>query len=167
MNTRLFVGILVVAVCSAAAAADKVEGFANLTGGDTLQMRFTSGGCFHFYTYDLMFTGGPKPGVSVAAVRLELDSPSPRANYRDAERRELGNLSLSESDLAGLDTLLRFYRTNGVGGCTTHNGIKISQIRNGKVIATENFVDASCNVCDGRVKGVLSIDSLVQRLKKQ
>lgn len=170
MNTPRFLAVLVLAVlCSLAVAfaAGKIDGFAGFAMGDKLQMRFTSGGCFHFYTYDLTFTRIPKPSVSVAAVRLELDGPGPRASYRDAERRELGNLPLSDSDLAGLDTLLAFYRSNSVGGCTTYDGIKISQIHDGKVIATENFVDASCKLCDGMVKGAVSVDSLVQRLAKK
>jgi hypothetical protein len=170
MHRSRFIPILVSAILSSlagASAADKIDGFAKLTSGDTLHTRFTSGGCFHFYTYDLTFTRTPKPTVSVVAVRLELDGPDPRGGYRDAERRELGKVPLSESDLAGLDALLAFYRTNSAGGCTTYDGIKISQIHNGKVIATEQFIDASCKVCAGKVKGVLSIDSFVQRLPKR
>jgi hypothetical protein len=159
--------LAILSLLAAASAAEKLDGFVKLTSADTLQMRYTSGGCFHFYTYELTFARTPNPNVSVVAVRLELDGPDPGARYRDAERRELGQLPLSKSDLAELDTLLGFYRTNRIGGCTTCDQIRISRIHDGKVIATEHFVDASCAVCDGRVKGALSIDSLVQRLPKR
>src|SRR5258708_39581293 len=119
MDTPRFIPFLVLAIlCSlaGASASDEVDGFAKLTSGDALQMRFTSGGCFHFYTYDLTFTRTNKPTVSVVAVRLELDGPDPRPNYPDAERRERGPLPPSDSDLAGLDTLFAFYRTNNTRG---------------------------------------------------
>ncbi len=168
MYTPRFILILVLAILSSlgtAYAAEKINGFAQLAPGDTLQIRFTSRGCFHSYSYDLTFTRTPEPSVSVAAVRLALEGPEPRPKYRDAERRERGHLPLSESDFAGLDTLLGFYRTNSLAGCTTHDEIKISEIRDGKVIATEKFKDASCRAHD--VKGVLLIDALVQRLSKK
>ena len=48
-----------------ASAADQVDGFSNLPSGDTLQMRFTSEGCFHAYAYDLTFTRTPRSNVTV------------------------------------------------------------------------------------------------------
>jgi hypothetical protein len=76
-------------------------------------------------------------------------------------RRELGSVSLSQADLDGLDALLKFYRTNSLTGCTTKDKISISHVRAGKVIATEDFVDASCR--SRRVKGVLTIPALLAR----
>src|SRR5262245_30419635 len=93
MRTSRFISLALLAglyPLAEASASDKIDGLARLSSGDTLQIRFTSSGCFHFFTYDLTFSRAPKPTVSVAAVRLELDSPEPRARYHDAERRELG-----------------------------------------------------------------------------
>jgi len=120
-------------------------------------MRFTSGGCFHFYTYDLTFT---RTNASVTAVELEWVNS--KAAYRDARKREIGKLELSETDLTGLDTLLTFYRTNMAARCTTRNKIRISQMRLGKVIAAEEFEDASCKA--QTVKEILTIPLLVRRL---
>lgn len=144
-------------------AADKADGFSKLPPGDALKMRFTSEGCFHFYTYDLTFTRNATATASVTLIMLEWVGTGD--TYRDAERSELGKLPLSDTDLAGLDSLLAFYRTNSSAGCTTKDSIKISQIRNGKVIATEKFKDASCGADD--IKGVLSIRSLVRRLPEK
>jgi len=146
-------------------SAYKIDTFSKLPPGDILQIRYTSGGCFHFFTYDLAFTRTNGPAVSVEAIRLELDGPDPGAKYRDAERRELGRLSLSNEELAGLDLLLRFYRTNTVSGCTTYDGIQISQVHDGKVIATEKFVDSSC--ATRYVNGLVSIQSITQRLPRR
>jgi hypothetical protein len=166
MRTLRFITPLVSAIlCSLVhvSATDKIDGFTKLAAGDTLQMRFTSGGCFHFYTYDVTFTRKAKPTASVAAVRQEWVGAG--TGYRDAERQELGELRLSKSDLSGLDALLAFYRSNTNRGCTTEDSIKISQIRDGKVIATEEFTDASCRAHD--VKGVLTIPSLARRLPER
>lgn len=158
--TMLASGIL----CSLAQSpvANTVDGFSKLAFGDTLQMRFTSKGCFHSYTYDVTFTRKVKPTASVTAVTLEWVGPG--ATYRDGKRRELGTLSLTESDLAGLDALLAFYRSNTNRNCTTKDSIKITWVRDGKVIATEEFTDPSCDADD--LKGVLTIPSLAQRLPK-
>ncbi|MEI2725941.1 MAG: hypothetical protein V9H26_21225 [Verrucomicrobiota bacterium] len=140
MRTSRFIPILFAAFLSSlvhSSAADGIDGFTKLTSGDTLQVRFTSEGCFHFYTDVLTFTS---TNGSVAVV--------------------MGNLGkeLTVKELAGLDILLAFYRTNTFDRCTTRNEITISQIRGGKVIATEQFKDASCRA--RKVKDVLTIEAL-------
>jgi hypothetical protein len=148
MNTSPFIPLLFSAFLSSlvhSSPPERIDGFAKLTLGDTLQVRFTSGGCFHFYTYDLTFT---RTNASVAV-----------------ERRDFGKLELTDVDLAGLDTLLTFYRTNTFGGCTTEDEITISQIRDGKVIATEQLKDASCRA--SKVKDVLTIKSVARRLSQK
>jgi hypothetical protein len=143
-------------------AADRVDGFTHLPPGDTLQMRFTSEGCFHFYTDELTFTRTNQPAVSVTAIKFELDSSG--KNYHEAGHRNLDTLTLSPTDLAGLDTLLAYYRTNQAGRCTTADNIRISQIHDGKTVTTERFTDASCEA--ESAKGVLTIESLIHRLPK-
>jgi len=163
MRTSVFFAMLVSAVlCSLAqlSAGEKIDGFTNLAAGDTLLIRFTSGGCFHFYTYEVTFTGKVRPTAAVVGVRLEWVAAG--TGYRDSERQELGELHLSESDVSGLEALLAFYRSNTNRSCSTEDSIKISQIRDGKVMATEEFTDASCRAYN--VKGVLTIPSLARRL---
>lgn len=146
-------------------AGDQIGGFVGLASGDRLEVRFTSEGCFHFYACDLTFTRTGHAAVSIAAVQPRWEGAG--KTYRYSERSELSRLSLSETDLKGLDALLSFYRTNTISGCTTRNSIKISQIHDGTAIATEKFTDASCSVEDGSVKGVLSIDALIRRVLKE
>ena len=144
MHTSRFIPLLFAGLLSSlvhSSAAVRIDGFAKLAPGDTLNVRFTSGGCFHLYTYVLTFT---------------------RTNgSATVERLKQGKLELTDSDLARLDTLVTFYRTNTLGNCTTHDKITISQTRNGKVIATEDFKDDSCRV--QQVKDVLTIRSRARR----
>src|SRR5258708_18081272 len=123
MDTPRFIPFLVLAIlCSlaGASASDEVDGFAKLTSGDALQMRFTSGGCFHFYTYDLTFTRTNKPTVSVVAVRVELDSPDPPGNYPDSGGRELFPLPPYDSHLVRVGIFFALLRTHQNSGCTGH-----------------------------------------------
>jgi len=148
MNTPQFIPLLFSAFFSSlvhSSPPERIDGFANLTLGDTLQVRFTSGGCFHFYTYELTFT---RTNSSVAV-----------------ERRDFGKIELTDVDIAGLDTLLTFYRTNTLGGCTTEDEITVLQIRDGKVIATEQLKDASCRA--SKVKDVLTIESVARRFSQK
>jgi hypothetical protein len=148
MHTTRFFPLLFAAFLTSlvhCSAADRIDGFAKLASADTLQVRFTSGGCFHFYTYILTFT---RTNTLVAV-----------------ERPDRGKLELADMDLAGLDTLLTFYRTNTAGGCTTQDKITISQVRDGTVIATEQLKDDSCRAYG--VKGVLTIKSLARRFPEK
>ena len=140
--------------------AGKVETFSQLRAGESLRIRFTSGGCFHFYTYDLTFEVTDGARVSVTSVELDW-SQADRA-YHDGTKANLGELSLSSADLAGLDALLAFYRTTSGGGCTKKDKIEICQLRDGHVIAREEFADGSCAA--SKVSGVLTIPALAHRL---
>jgi hypothetical protein len=151
-----------ISLMTKASAADQIDGFTKLPSGNTLQMRFTSGGCFHFYILDLTFTSSPRPAATVFDIVLEPAETGKGTGLREAGREKRGKLSLSKNDLAGLDNLLAFYRTNTAAGCTTHNGIEISQVRDGKIVASEKFQDNSCGA--RRINGVLTIGALEQRL---
>lgn len=147
MTSRSLIAWIIpaLALCLVAAnspEADKVATFSALPTTDTLQVRLNSSGCFHYYTYDFTFQRGATNHASVASLLTE-----PRAfgnKRRDKSRKELGRVSLSEEDLKGLDASLEYYRSKPTGGCTTVVRVSISQVRNGRILATENFVDGSC-----------------------
>jgi len=143
----------------AASAAEKLTPFAKLPATDELQVRFASSGCFHSTTHEFTFRRGATSTVAVASVKAEWSD----AKHKD--REELGQVALSDSDLKGLDELLRFYRSNPRGGCTTIDRITISRVRNGKTLATEEFTDGSCSTY--QLKGVTTLSEIVRRLEKR
>jgi hypothetical protein len=160
MHLPRLIFILILTIV-ATPAKSSGSGFARLLPGDMLQVRFASEGCFHACSYELKFTRTNRPTVTITSVEWDTTANADRDGAR------LGTLPLSGRDLAGLDALMAFYRTNTITGCTTKNSIKVSQIHDGKALATEKLTDASCNIEDGRVKGVLSIESLIQRVVKE
>ncbi|MDR3159826.1 MAG: hypothetical protein LBU11_12675 [Zoogloeaceae bacterium] len=153
MNTRHLIRLVFVltATCSFhAQAADKVTTFADLPKDDQLEIRFSSGGCFHRVAYELTFRRATETTVSITQTR--------------GNRVELGQLTLSMADVDGLDELVRFYRSVSSGNCTTSDSIIISQRHNGKIVATEKYTDNTC--ATNNMEGITAIPALVQRLRK-
>jgi len=165
MRTRHFISFVLIMAghCLCAHAADKIATFSSLPTSDSLEVRFTSGGCFHFYTYDFVFRHGAKSSVSVASVTLQWSEK--KKQYSEKSREKLGQVHLTDADLKGLDELLRFYRSQPGGGCTTVDTITVSQSRDGKTIATEQFVDGSCRT--HTKNSFTTLPEIARRLEKK
>ena len=157
------VALAVGCVSVGASAADKMDTFSKLPATDILQVRFVSRGCFHFSTHELTFRRGATSTVAVVSVLQEWSDATKQLS--DVKREELGHVTLTDSDLKGLDELLRFYRSSPWGGCTTTDTITISQVRDGKTIATEQFTDSSCSTY--QMKDVTTLAEVVRRLEKK
>ena len=139
----------------ATAAADKVDTFSELPVSDTLRVRFVSNGCFHSSVHELVLGGGAPRTVAVFALAGQRTGAK-----NSVPQEDLGQVNLTDSDLKGLDSLLRFYRSGADGGCTTVDTIEIAQIRGGKTIATERFTDRSCSTY-GR-EGVTTFSDVIR-----
>jgi hypothetical protein len=74
-------------------------------------------------------------------------------------------MEVPNEDVKGLDRLLAFYRSKPPGGCTTVDHMTIQQRRDGKVIAEEQFTDASCS--SGEKHDLTSIHHLIQQAKSE
>ena len=165
MRTPAFISLFlfVLGACTPSVNAEqKVASFSALPKGDELEVTFRTSGCFHFAAYELTFRRSKDTNVSVTQIIYE-GSPE-REAITATNRIDLGQLSLSKSDLEGLDKLLRFYRNVPEGRCTTVEGISISQRHEGRTVATEKYVDGSCAA--DYVKDVRTIPALVKRLTK-
>ena len=137
--------------------ADSVVAFSRLGSGEELRIHFRSSGCFHNDVYDLVFQSGPRPTVTVAGVRYGFI----RSMARDRAPRSVGTLALSDSEVAGLDALLRLYRDRPRGDCTTTEIVDVAYVRDGAVLASETFIDGSCAI--DRAEGITSLQRLIWR----
>lgn len=151
--------ILVTGLC--AFASDKVATFSSLPRTDTIEIRFNSSGCFHDYTYDYTFQIGTTSSVSIASVKQTWSLKNKRI---EESRSALGIVPLTATDLKGLDELLQFYRSEPAGGCTTVDRVTVSQLRNGKPIATEQFIDRTCCALD--TNRFTTLPEIARRLKQ-
>jgi len=98
--------VLLAACTPTANAEEKVATFSALPKGDELRVTFTTSGCFHFVAYELTFRRSTATTVSVTQIMYE--GSREREAITATNRINLGELSLSKSDLEGLDKLLRF-----------------------------------------------------------
>src|SRR6266478_8980759 len=145
MHPLKFITLLVTASCCAALSAEPlahVDAFSKLKQGDTLIVRFHTSGCFHDATHEFTFRRTSEFAVSVE--QLPHDPARTGIFATQTNRVDLGTLTLSKSDVAGLDRLMDFYRSKHDSFCTTVDHITFTQQRDGKMVATEQIEDGSC-----------------------
>jgi len=135
------------------AVAGKPISFQKIPAGDTIEVTFMSVGCFHRVSYKMTFAPGENAVVSIK----DLYSPKPG--------KHLGKIAVSGRDLAGLDRLMKYYRTPHLGGCTTVDQIKLVQKHDGKVVAEEEYTDSTCGTYDK--KDFTLFPALAGRLEKK
>jgi hypothetical protein len=155
-----------------------VETFSKLPATDTLHVLFSAQGCFGGSAYELTFQRGSTTTVIVASGWRDssvenklfwsqlIDIPNlffPKKRQKQPDRN-LGQVTLTNSDLNGLDELLRFYRSSRSDNCTKTDTIEISQIRDSKTIALEKFTDESCDPY--KIKNVKTFLEIARRSKK-
>jgi len=164
MNILRIIPLAMTVICclSRAQAADNVATFSELPERDELQMAFTTSGCFHYASYELTFRRSTEFAVTV--VKMEGEWSRDLKTLNSTNRVTLGELTLTNADLKGLDHLLRFYRSGPRDGCTTVDKISISQHHDDKVIAAEQFMDGSCSYDR---KNMTRIRELIARLAKK
>ena len=139
MKAAAVLTFLILGCC--AMAAQPIS-FRQFPAGDSIHVKFTSSGCFHYYTYEFDFHRAVRVTATIARVGPR---EGERGNQREeGERTIIGKVALSQDEIAGLDRLLAFYRWRHGGGCTTVDKIVVTQMSGGKAIASESFTDASC-----------------------
>jgi len=153
-------------------APERVPSFSNLGKEDVIDVRYSSTSEYSKSDYEFSFSGGSTS--SVAVVRLTRDP----AGLAKTNRSMLATLSLTTSDLDGLDKLIGIYRSDrSRGGCTPVDTvtradrstlwacpvdiIAITHRRAGRPVATERFKIAIC--VPPKVKGVRTFHALVER----
>lgn len=138
----------------------RVDAFSKLKQGDTLTVRFHTSGCFHDATHEFTFRRVSE--LSVSIVQLHREAARPGVVTKQINRVDLGTLTLSKSDVAGLDRLVDFYRSKHSESCTTVDHITFTQQRDGKTVATEQITDATCQTYD--MKRITTFSELIRRL---
>ncbi len=140
---------------------DRAGMFASLPKDDELQLTFTTHGCFHYSRYELTFHRSIETTVSIVQVEVEW---SPKLEqFTPVNRIPLGELTLTKSDVLGLDHLIEFYRSGPGNGCTTVDEIMVVQRHEGEVMVSERFTDGSCS---RDKRDMIRITELVARVAK-
>jgi hypothetical protein len=142
MKNTLWRTLLLVVGTFTSFASERVATFSALPRGDKMVVHYTSTGCFHFSSYEFTYAPDGEGSFEVEELHMEWS----KAKYAQVERSRnfLGRVSLENGEAKKLDALIEFYRQNTDHSCTTVDSIRLSQIRNGRVVAEESFVDGSC-----------------------
>jgi hypothetical protein len=155
--------LVVLLVLSSYAFAVEAPLFQKLQTGDSIYVTYSSNGCFHSVTYEFEF----KHGVAVTAeiTEVELVPGTKGKDSREEIRTLLGTVTLTASELAGLDRLFEFYRKGEWGGCTTQDSIKATYKIGGVTTATETFTDRTCAAAT--LRNVTLLETFPEKLKKK
>jgi hypothetical protein len=143
-----------------AESPDRVENFSKLRAGDKMVVTYHSDNGSYFAAYELTFYHKPELALSIVQSRagaFKGELPNAASN-----RVDLGTLTLSRADLAGLDRLVEFYHSERSAMCSRVDTILFRVWREGKVIAAEQVIDRSCEAY--KVKGIITFSDLIERL---
>ena len=158
MNRRIFLILVGLAVTRAADAAPLVSMFSELPAGEELHVRFHSEGCFHWRTWTFRFFREPELKAAVTRITMKPDPVTQKLSS------ELGTLTLTPDEIAGLDRLLNYYRGQSSSGWTTVEAIKFTQIRRATVVSTESYVDRASPQDIAEITTLMGLGRKAERL---
>lgn len=111
------------------------------------------------------FTFRQASELTVSVVQLPRDTNRTGVVTTQVNRVDLGSLTLTKSDVAGLDRLMNFYRSKHDSFCTTVDRLSFTQQRGGQTVATEQITDGSCQTYN--MKRLTKFSDLIGRLSSQ
>ena len=160
MDVSILLLLLVTSAVPNRLAADSVTTFSQLGPGDVIEVAVHSGGCFSDVRYHLVFRGGPPLTVTVRTVSTTWS----RVTHEPVDPQEFST-TVSDTNVAALDALLRYYRQPVRGmHCTGWEAGEMTQLRDGVHVATEQFRVGPCGMHE---RGLLSLYQMVPRLREE
>ncbi len=126
--------------------------------GESIEVRFSSRGCFHSGTELIVIADG-----FAKFSDLEMKWDEVRKESVEVSRKVVGEVKLDERDAVKLDKLFEFYAGEPGSGCTTVDAIKVRVFRNGECVRSVLYEDGSCGTYE--MEGVLTFPALKRRLE--
>ncbi len=150
----LGIGLCGLSIANQVSETKKDFVFSRLLEGQRIEVGYRSSGCFRSVNKQFVFESG-----KVQVYDVEFDPQS-----RMEKRVDVGSVTLDRNDVIALDGLLRFYRTNPEGYCTTTDTIYIEFKQGERTLATEAFKDATCTPSSSEM---LKLADLAQRVQNK
>lgn len=137
-------------------------GIATMEDGDKVEITHTSVGCFHNETlfYEVRRSAG-ETIFTQYAITWEKANPT-----KIAEKKVLGEIKLTKSEVSGLDGLLRFFRGKKEANSTTQDSLLVEYYEGSKRVGTEKLQDESGGYGLEKRKDVVHLYRLAARFKK-
>jgi hypothetical protein len=162
LRATLFVIALIAFFSSTVFIAAAELSFAAMEDGDRVEITHSSKGCFHDTT--LYYEVSRRDGASVFiqyAISWEKSIPP-----KVAERKVIGELKLTKSEIDGLDAFLRFYRGKKEASSTTQSSLLVEYFGRSKRVGVENLHDGSMGHGLENRKDVVQFFQLAARFQK-
>ncbi|WP_395744540.1 hypothetical protein [Prosthecobacter sp.] len=159
MKTLLILCFLTVASAISAFAGEL--DFSSMENGDRVEITLHSTGCFHNITlwYEIKKS---EDTCFFTQYAITWDHSVPA---KMVEKKAIGKLNLTQSDITGLDELLRYYRGKKSIGSTTYDLLRVEYYEGGRLIKVEHLDDASGGAALREKPDALSFDTLTARFK--
>jgi hypothetical protein len=134
--------------------------FTGLTPNESVKAKLVLDGEWGDSAYEFVFHGGSKHLVSV--VKLTGEWSAKTKTFSAHRRTAPVEVNLSGDDLWGLNQLLAYYRAGPPETCNDIEIITLERVRGDKTIASERFVDKSCN--SKTAQGVTTLWDVIHRV---
>ena len=162
LRATLFAITLIAFFSSTAFVAAGELSFAAMEDGDRVEITHSSKGCFHDTT--LYYEVSRRDGVSVFAqyaITWEKGIPP-----KIAEKKVIGELTLTKNEIVGLDGFLRFYRGKKEASSTTQSSLLVEYYEGSKRVRVESLHDESMGHGLDKRKDVVQLFELAARFQK-
>lgn len=155
------IGLMVFHLIAGFAAAAEL-GFATMEDGDRVEITHSSKGCFHNWTR--YYEVSRQDGVSVfREYAIAWDKARPPTIV---EKKIMGELTLTKTEISGLDGLLRFYRGKKEVFSSTESSLLVEYFEGSKRVGGENLHDGSMGHGLEKRKDVVQFFELAARFQK-
>lgn len=142
-----------------AASAGEPISISGLKASESVEIRYSSQGCFHSADELFVIAGGT---VKFSELKMKWDEEAKKEI--ELERKADGIVKLEKGDAEKLDKLLKFYASEPSGSCTTVDTIMIRLFSKGKCIQSELYKDGSCRTEE--MEDVLTLPALMAKRVK-
>ncbi|MBN8422844.1 MAG: hypothetical protein J0L73_28305 [Verrucomicrobia bacterium] len=133
--------------------------FSSLENGDSVELTLHARGCFQNSTswYEIRKSNGT---CSLTKYAITWDKSVPA---KIIEKKAIGELQLTQSDIAGLDSLLGYFRSKKQSSTTTLISLQLEYYEGGRRIRVENLEDESGGFDLRNRKDIVSFHELIER----
>jgi hypothetical protein len=136
--------------------------FSRMEDGDRVEITLHSTGCFHnTISYYEVRKSGADSFFTEYAITWDKSVPK-----KVVEKKAVGELKLTKSDIDGLDALLGFYRGKREGSSTTQVSLLFEYYEKGTQIGVESLLDGSGGFGLEERKDLTSFRKLTERFQK-
>jgi len=155
--------ILVAYFLTSALAFSRDLWFSQMGNGDRVEVTLQATGCFH-NTTSYFEIRKSRDLLSFREYAITWNKSSPPEIL---SKKMIGEVNLAETDIEGLDGLLKYYRDGKQGNSTSQVFLRIEYYESGALVKVEDLQDYSGNIELKDRKSVVTFFALAKRFQNK